>query len=276
MTTHTIAGGGGLELAVHEYGNSGGQPIVLLHGFGQSHLVWAKQFRSDLAQDFRFVCPDLRGHGMSEKPTTPASYTRDAVWADDLRAVITGLSLQRPMVAGWSYGGFVVNDYVARYGQDTLGGINYVAGAVMLGVEKAMNTFGTAFLEAVPGLASTNLEDNIRALRTFLRAMFVKQPSQDDFEELLAMNMVVPPGVRLALVSRTIDRDEVMKSLTIPVLVTAGGQDAIVLDAHTMHLLACLPRAQKSVYPGVGHGPPVEEPERFNRELAAFARAALA
>ena len=47
------------------------------------------------------------------------------------------------------------------------------------------------------GLCSEDLEDNIRAVWPFLRAIFEKQPSQDEFEGMLAFDMIVPPAVRL-------------------------------------------------------------------------------
>jgi len=269
---HTITGGGGLQLAVHEYGQPHGKPILLIHGFSQCHLGWSKQYQSHLADEFRLVCLDNRGHGMSEKPTAPEHYTQADLWADDVQAVITGLALRKPILAGWSYGGIIINDYLAKYGPDTVGGINYVCAAVLMGVDKAANTFGSGFTDHVAGLCSENLGDNIRALRLFLRAVFARQPSQDEFEALVAFNMVVPPAVRLGLVSRAIDRDEVMQALTVPVLVTQGEKDTLVLASHTEHLLSCIPHAQASVYAGIGHAPPVEEPERFNRELAVFAR----
>jgi non-heme chloroperoxidase len=272
MPIHTITGGGGVQLAVHEYGQPHGKPIVLIHGFSQCHLVWSKQYHSPLADEFRLVCLDNRGHGMSDKPTALEHYTQAERWAEDVQAVITGLALRKPILAGWSYGGSIINDYLAQYGQDMIGGINYVGAAVLLGVEKATNTFGGDFLAVVPGLCSENLEENIRVVRPFLRAVFAKQPSQDEFEVMIAFNMVVPPAVRFGMVSRTIDRDTVMQALTVPVLVTEGEQDAVVLAAHTKHLLSCIPHAQASVYAEVGHAPPFEEPERFNRELAAFAR----
>src|SRR5512144_1563706 len=76
--------------------------------------------------------------------------------------------------------------------------------------------------------------------------------------------MVVPPAVRLGLVSRTLDRDTVMQALTVPVLVTQGEKDGVVLASHMAHLLSCIPQSQVSVYAGVGHAPPLEAPERFN------------
>ena len=63
-----------------------------------------------------------------------------------------------------------------------------------------------------------------------------------------------------------------MQALTVPVLITEGEKDTLILAAHTKHLLSCIPHAQRSVYAGIGHAPPFEDPEHFNRELAAFAR----
>ena len=272
MPIHTIIGGGRLQLAVHEYGQPHGKPILLIHGFSACHLVWAKQYQSHLADEFRLVCLDNRGHGMSEKPTVLEHYTQDALWADDIHAVIAGLALRKPILVGWSYGGFIINDYLAKYGQDAVGGIKYVSAGVLLGVEKAANTYGSDLPGYFAGLCAENLEDNIRALRPFLRAIFAQQPSQEDFEVMVAFNMVVPPAVRRGLVARTIDRDDVLQALTIPVLVTEGAKDGLVLAAHTQHLLSCLAQAQHSRYEGIGHAPPMEDTERFNRELAAFAR----
>jgi non-heme chloroperoxidase len=272
MSIHTITGGGGLQLAVHEYGQPHGKPILLIHGFTQCHMVWSKQYHSALADEFRLLCCDNRGHGMSAKPLGLEHYTQDELWADDIHAIITGLALRKPILAGWSYGGCIINDYLAKYGQDAVGGVNYVDAAVLLGVEKAAHMIGGGFLDHVAGMCSDNLEENIRAVRSFLRAVHEKQPSQDEFEVLVAFNMYVPPAVRLGLVSRTIDRDDMLQALTLPVLVTEGEKDDLVLASHTAHILSCIAHAKHSLYAGIGHAAPFEDPERFNRELAAFAR----
>ncbi|MFI6335990.1 alpha/beta fold hydrolase [Streptomyces sp. NPDC050535] len=48
-------------------GGSGGTPVVLLHGFPQTHLMW-RHVAADLAADHTVICPDLRGYGASDKP----------------------------------------------------------------------------------------------------------------------------------------------------------------------------------------------------------------
>src|SRR6188472_1343240 len=87
-TRHEVKGGGGLRLHVREWGRPDGQPIVLIHGWSQNHLCWAHQYDSALADEFRLVAFDLRGHGMSDAPLDAAQYTDAALWADDLAAVI--------------------------------------------------------------------------------------------------------------------------------------------------------------------------------------------
>jgi pimeloyl-ACP methyl ester carboxylesterase len=58
----------------------------------------------------------------------------------------------------------------------------------------------------------------------------------------------------------------------VPLLATQGRSDTIVLPAMAEHILATCPTAQASWYEGVAHVPHLEEPDRFNRELAALAR----
>jgi pimeloyl-ACP methyl ester carboxylesterase len=108
-TIHTVQGGGGLRLHVREWGKADGPPILFIHGLSQSHLCWAKQYQSSLAEEFRLVAYDLRGHGMSEAPLEPEHYSDGALWADDVAAIIDQLRLDRPVVVGWSYGGFVIS-----------------------------------------------------------------------------------------------------------------------------------------------------------------------
>ena len=271
MPIHHITGSGGLRLTVHEYGPADGKPIVLIHGINQCSLVWHKQYRSSLGGEFRLVCPDLRGHGMSEKPTAREPYQEAKTWADDLHAVLTSLSLRKPILVGWSYGGYVINDYLAVHGEGAIGGINYVCAGVVMGGGNAATMLGSGFTGIVPGLCSDNLDDNIQAARKFARVLFAKPPSQDDVEVLIASTMMVPPTARLGMFSRTINRDSLMRGLKVPVLVTQGENDAVVTAAHTEHLLTCIPHAEASVFEGVGHSPPLEESERFNRELARFA-----
>ena len=68
MKVHTVTGGAGLRLHVREWGKEDAPSILFIHGWSQNHLCWKNQYESMLAEDFRLVALDLRGHGMSEAP----------------------------------------------------------------------------------------------------------------------------------------------------------------------------------------------------------------
>lgn len=273
MKTHTVSGGGGgLRLHVREWGNVDGSPILFIHGWSQNHLCWAKQYESALADEFRLVAYDLRGHGMSEAPLEPEHYTDGELWADDVAAIIDQLRLDRPVLVGWSYGGFIVCDYVRAHGQDHIAAIDLIGGAVKLGAAAFGTLIGPGFLDHFADATADDLPTNIRGMRAFVKACVAKPLSPDDFETALCWNMAVPARIRANLASREIDGDDVLRALTVPVLVTHGRADSVVLPAMAEHVLATCPVAVPSWYEGVGHSPHLEEPERFNRELAGLTR----
>jgi pimeloyl-ACP methyl ester carboxylesterase len=90
-------------------------------------------------------------------------------------------------------------------------------------------------------------------------------------EQVLAYNQWVPPYVREGLGSRAVDNDEVLHRLTLPVLISHGLEDRVILPESSRHLASVVPDAQVSYYAGVGHSPFWEDSRRFNHELAAFA-----
>jgi non-heme chloroperoxidase len=274
MKVHTIRGAAGVNLHVREYGPSTGIPILLIHGWSQSHLCWSKQYESTLSDTARLFALDLRGHGMSDAPTEAEQYTDGDKWADDIAAVIDELALDNPILVGWSYGGYVICDYVRRNGQDKIAGINFVAAAVVLGPKAFGSLLGPGFLENAPGACQPDLPIRIAAIRKFLRACIVKPISPDDFETILAFNMAVRPAVRFALTQRELDFAPVLEGITVPVLLTHGRSDSVVLPAMTEYILAHCKTADVSWYEGVGHIPFLEEPARFNAELKTFAEKA--
>jgi pimeloyl-ACP methyl ester carboxylesterase len=272
MRTHEVTGGGGLRLHVREWGKPDGPPILFIHAWSQNHLCWAKQYEGALADEFRLVAYDLRGHGMSDAPLEPEHYTDGALWGDDVAAIVEQLGLDRPVLVGWSYGAFVIGDYVRAYGQDRIGGVVFVGGAVKLGESAFGTLIGPGFLDHFVALTADDLPTNIAALPAFVRGLTAKPLSADDFETALAWHMVVPARIRASLAARAIDLDDVLEALEVPLLVAHGRADSIVLPAMAEHVLAVSPTAEASWYEDAGHAPHLEDPERFDRELAALTR----
>jgi pimeloyl-ACP methyl ester carboxylesterase len=271
VRTLTLRGGGGTGLHVREWGDPSGPAVVFVHGWSQSDVCWHRQVAGALARDCRIITFDLRGHGSSEKPADPASYTDPRLWADDLAAVLEGTRAQRPVLVAWSYGGFVVADYLRVYGESGIAALDLVGAAVLLR-PPGFAHIGPAFLEAAPLACSDDPEVAITATVRFLRACTAAPLDGPTWDLALASTMLAPPGVRAALLAREIDADDVLADLTVPVLVTHGARDAIVLPSMAEHTLAVCPTARASWYADSGHMPFVEEPDRFDRELAALLR----
>ena len=271
---HTVSGGGGLALHVRETGNAGGPAILFIHGLSQNHLCWMAQAESALADEFRLVTFDLRGHGMSEAPLTPEPYTDAKLWADDIQAIIDALALDRPVLVGWSFGGFPILDNVRHRGAGAIAGINFVGACVKMDEAANAINFGPGASDNFAGLLSDDLPTNIAATRALVRARTAQPLPAAQYETVLAWTILVPPRVREYLNARDVDNDDVLAALKLPVLISQGREDRIILPVMAEHILAHCPVAQASWYDGTGHMPFPEAPARFNRELAAFVRRA--
>jgi pimeloyl-ACP methyl ester carboxylesterase len=84
-----------------------GDPIVLLHGFPQTHLMW-RHVAADLATDHTVICPDLRGYGASDKPAEAdgTAYAKRTM-AADIVALARALGHERFALAGHDRGALV-------------------------------------------------------------------------------------------------------------------------------------------------------------------------
>jgi pimeloyl-ACP methyl ester carboxylesterase len=98
-----VAGGVALHTAI----GGTGSPVVLLHGFPQTHLMW-RHVATALAADHTVICPDLRGYGESDKPAEdgPSTYSKRTMAADIL-TLAAGLGFDRFALAGHDRGALV-------------------------------------------------------------------------------------------------------------------------------------------------------------------------
>lgn len=261
----------GVKLAVYEWGNPQGPELVLIHGFAQCHLCWRPQIESELARNFRIVAFDFRGHGASDKPTDPKAYQGPSVWAKDIATVLDFKKLKRPVIAGWSMGGRITRQYLMNFGDARLAGINFVGSLVV----EDPSCRGPGSPSPLP--ADAALGEQLAAMIAFLDGCFAIKPGEADFRMALAYNMIVTGPVRDAVRGWSTDPGETvakLKSVKVPVLVSHGRKDALVLPKAAETTAATISGSKISWYDECGHSPFAEDPQRFNRELASFVSAA--
>ena len=273
MRHHTIIGGGGTRLHVVETGDPRGPSILFLHGCSQSWLTWDRQMHSELARRYRLVAMDLRGHGSSERPRE--GYDDSRLWAADVDAGIRELSLDRPILCGWSYGPLVILDYLRHYGEERIGGIHLVGAVTKLGSEAAAAALSAEFLALLPGLFSSNLEEGVRAVGSLLHLCFVHEPEASDLYTMLGFGVSVPAFVRQALLMRVVDNDDLLPTIVKPVLITHGALDAVVRQEVVAQHRSRLPHAQVDIMPNAGHAAFWDDAAQFNRRLGAFCEEAI-
>jgi len=100
---------GGLRIHYQQVGE--GPDLVMVHGLTGNLAVWHLRIVPELAEHFRILTYDLRGHGHSDTP--PSGYTLEAM-ADDLLGLLDELELERPLIVGHSYGADIALHHALR------------------------------------------------------------------------------------------------------------------------------------------------------------------
>ena len=271
---HTIAGWQGTALHVPEFGNPEGPSIVLVHGWSQSHQSWARQLSGPMAENYRLITPDLRGHGASEKPGGSEKYDNSVPWAEDLNALITELSLDRPVLVGWSMGGWVVADYIRHFSDAAIGGLSLVGSSVASGTFTAPEALAARTSDAAvtaEGMYGADLTANVQATVEFVKACYATPLTGDDLAFAVGFNMCCPPDIRKAARGRSDDHKPDLAKVTCPAIVQWGARDRIGAEPMPQETADAIPGARLIRYQNSGHAPFWDEAKEFNADLAAFA-----
>lgn len=185
----------GLGLHVREWpGNGSGQPpFVLVHGLASNSLTWAGVARVLNQRGHYVAAVDQRGHGLSAKPDR--GYSFDEVTAD-LRELLVRLGLQKPIIAGQSWGGNVVLDFAARYPEAARGIVLVDGGFIELSAAPG-STWEQVELDLKPPAIKGYRQEDVRG---FMRS---RHPgwSEEGIEGTLANLETLPDGTIRAWLS---------------------------------------------------------------------------
>lgn len=263
-----------VTLSVETHGAEGKRPVVLLHGIAQSKEAFAPLVGGPMASAFRFVTVDMRGHGESDAPEGAERYASDQRLGQDLHALLAGLSLERPIVLGWSYGGVVIGEYLRRYGSSALGAVALVGASMMMG-RPAKAHFGPVMMDHARGLMSEDAGEFRKASEAFARGSFAIAPSESWVEQCVERSTLSRAHARRALLSRAEDFTDELRACQVPVAVIHGREDRVVLPSLSEHVLRAQPNASAHWLEGVGHWPWIESAAAFEYALGALAARAV-
>lgn len=100
--------------------------------------------------------------------------------------------------------------------------------------------------------------------------------TEQERETLFATEVMTPAYVRRFMLARDLDNTKVLGALTGPVLFTRGSKDMTMPTEALARIMSAMPKAKLSTYEGASHLTFIEQTDRFDRELAAFANEAHA
>ncbi|MCX5514139.1 alpha/beta hydrolase [Kaistia algarum] len=280
MSSGFIKTSDGTEIYYKDWGSKSAQPIVFHHGWPLSSDDWDTQMLFFLANGYRVVAHDRRGHGRSSQSDT--NNTMDQ-YAADASAVAEHLDLQNAVHIGHSTGGGEVARYVAKFGQPQ----GRVAKAVLVSSVPPL----MLKTEANPGGLPREVFDGIRAGLAANRAqLFVDFPTGpfygfnrpdakisqgviDNWYRQGMMGGALAQYEGIKAFSET-DQTEDLKAITVPTLVLQGDDDQVVPYQDAALLQAkLLKNATLKIYPGFPHGMLTTHAEIINPDLLAFVKA---
>lgn len=265
----------GQPVTFHKMGE--GPPILLVHGITSSSRTW-KSVMGRLAENHMVIAPDLLGHGRSSKPQ--GDYSLGA-YASGMRDLLVALDVPKATVVGHSLGGGIAMqfgyqfpDRVSRLVLVDSGGIGPEVNPVL----RAAALPGAEFV--LPLLFTPTLHDAGLKVRNFLSGVGVHGNADvegvaEGFASLTkadarrafihtVRSVIDPTGQRVSAA------DRLYLTQDIPSMIIWGDRDHIIPVSHADLAHELMPGSRLEIFPGAGHFPFNDDPERFINLLEDF------
>lgn len=269
----------GVNIYYKDWGPKEAQPIVFHHGWPLSADDWDNQMLFFLAEGYRVIAIDRRGHGRSDQVSEGHDMDH---YAADASAVVESLDLHNAVHVGHSTGGGQVARYVARYGQPQ----GRVAKAVLVSAVPPL----MVKTETNPGGTPIEVFDGFRKAMAANRAQFYLDVASGPFYGFNRDGAEVSQGTiqnwwRQGMIGSAkahyegikafseTDQTEDLKTITVPVLVLQGDDDQVVPYKNAALLQdKLLANSVLKIYPGFPHGMHTTHADTINADILAFIR----
>jgi pimeloyl-ACP methyl ester carboxylesterase len=262
----------GLRVHYQQAGNPDAPPVILIHGFCSSTLVWSKVFLDIANAGYRVIAPDLLGYGYSAKPRHN-EYTIESQMRM-VNALLAQLGIQRAIFVGSSYGGSVAAtcalDHPERVEKLVLVGpvINNEPTKYLL-----MRLLGSPL---IGDIVSPLLVGSRRLLRWRMKKVYDKHSWVLDEKRLEARHRPLRAARTHRAIVRTVrswDADRIQRDAHLikqPTLLIWGENDPDIPLRDGEQLYAEIKGARLIVFRECGHLPHEEYPQEFTRVVTQF------
>ena len=242
-----------VNLAYEEHGN--GTPVILVHGFPFNRSIWYP-IVPNLEQKARLILPDLRGHGQSPVPEGVYSMR---LMAEDLRALMDSLQIEKAVLAGHSMGGYVSLAFAKAYPQR-------MAGLVLVATQAASDS--PERRASRQQMIDEMRRKGIKAVAEAMAPAVTCQPELVDTLRKMIM-LMNPKGATSSLkgMAERPNAQEWLSGITVPSVVIAGTEDKLIPLEKPKVMTQLLGRAWLAEINGAGHMPMMEQPHAVSTAI---------
>ena len=247
--------------------------LLMLHGGpGLDHTPFKQPHFSPLVEVAQVVYYDHRGNGRSDLGS-PDQWNLDT-WADDVVRLSDALGIEKPVVFGASFGGFVALNYAIRH-PDHPGKLVLSSTAAHIDLDRAYTMFerlgGVEAREAAETFFATPTEDAFAEFRRVCLPLYTQRPQAPDVIARVRRNLDVFAHFQQSGEMRFDNRPEVGK-IRCPTLVMAGALDPVVTIDAARELAHALPQETTRFveFPDAGHMLALEKPAEVISQISAF------
>lgn len=255
---------------VHTEQAGAGEPILLIHGFGGSTYTWRKVMPA-LAESHRVVAIDLSGFGYTQRPKSPASYTREGQEKLVL-GVMDALGIDRAHVFGHSYGGGLSLFMASRHPERFRSLVLVDSSAPTYANDRrnraaAFRPLNSLFLRSFalrPGMIRKGLE------RSYHDDSQVTPELVQAYLDRVRIEGVGDAFYGLTAPVRGPEERVDLTKIDVPALVLWGAHDELISPAAGRRSAQLLPQGEFVLFAKSGHLPMEEEPEELLRVVLPF------
>jgi pimeloyl-ACP methyl ester carboxylesterase len=258
---------------IHALEKGTGRPLVLLHGITLRADVWAPQFHQ-LADRYRVIAVDLRGHGTSTAGTAGYGIGR---LADDLATLLTTLDLHHAVLVGHSMGGMTVMQFCGDHGDvlaERVDGLVFVATRAHQVMPPYVDRGARVLVRRGQSLidAGQSLPSRATVTTQAARLAFGDRPSKKAVGLVAEMGQSMAPEALVPSLGGLIEHDAraALRATATPSLVIVGTRDLLTPVPAARHLAHLLPDAELVVLPRAGHQLMQERPGDLAELIDAF------
>jgi 3-oxoadipate enol-lactonase len=250
-----------LELSYLDAGS--GFPLVLIHGMGSDHNIWAGIIPL-LKENYRVLAVDLRGHGCSSKTRGPNNME---IFSTDIQGFLESLDIKKAHFIGHSMGGAVLLE-MAINNPDIMSSLTLISSFAypdyqlkksLINLRNTLNEQGyNEFFDECIKIAHN--------------PQYVKENREllNKFRKEMAKTSSIPSLISTIYACLNVNYRDSLKNILTPTLIIAGEEDQFISKDQGIKISKSIPQSKFNLVSGASHNMVVEEPLKIYNIIKTF------